>query len=227
MKNSKLLIGIMCIAFIFTACKKENNTEVQVLFHTSGKTAVGRSFTFNKFNVYLSDFYLLNAIGDTTYIKDVMLAKLNADNSFSTDVPKEIQKFGFSFGLSPQLNNSIPESFPASHPLSVEQDMYWGMLKYRFLVIDGGNVDTSYARNQTPVMPFSYHLGTDTLYRKLVFNRPVVDGDKVKIVLDIDKLFVLDSTRFNLNNFSNHSDPGQIPNAIKMVDAFISGISVQ
>ncbi|HNL84953.1 MAG TPA: hypothetical protein PKO18_06925, partial [Chitinophagales bacterium] len=74
MKKSNLLIGIMCITSIFTACKKENNTEVKVLFHSSGKTAVGRSFTFNKFNVYLSDFYLLNAIGDTTYIKDVMLA---------------------------------------------------------------------------------------------------------------------------------------------------------
>ncbi len=223
----KKYFWVSLLLFSILSCSKNENTKIQVLFHSTGKTALGRAYTFNEFNTYLSNFYLLNSNGDTTKIKDVMLVKLNADNSFSFTVPKGIQKFGFSFGLDPQQNNSIPENYSASQPLSVEQGMYWGMIKYRFLVIDGGNVDSSAARNKTPTMPFSYHLGTDSLYRKLVFNRPVVDGDNIKIVLDIDKLFVLDSITFNLNNFSNHSEVHQIPDGIKIVNAFVSGISVQ
>src|SRR4051812_14764013 len=182
-----LILGMIrnCLLFAFAllsilSCTKKNvgfgggPLRVNVMFENlSGKTPVNRNYNIDIARLYLSHFELVDNSGNSMQVKDLLLANKDNDfdaNSFSFNLPSATYtKLRFHFGLDPATNNSNPSSFNASHPLSLNQDMYWGMLKYRFIVVEG-QIDSSAAKNQTPSNPFSMHLGTDTLYRTITSN---------------------------------------------------------
>lgn len=144
---------------------------------------------------------------------------------FTFKMPKgNFKTFKFYFGLDAATNNSIPMNFPASNPLSVESGMYWDMLKYRFLVVEG-NIDNSPAKNQPPASPFSMHLGSDTLYTEIPVAVIPKNGKTVHISIDMRNLFVLDTDVFEISNFSNHSTTAELPKAISIKNNWINGIT--
>jgi hypothetical protein len=227
MKTISILLSF-CILLLFSCKKQEEDVQVKITFYNSpDKTPFNRNYTIDQTRLYLSNFQLIDVSGNIVNIKDLILVKSGNDNSFTFNLPSgTFSSFKYSFGLDKTTNNLDPSNYEASHPLSTEQDMFWGMLKYRFIVIEG-KIDSSIAKNKTPEQPFSMHLGTDTLYREITTN--IVDnklkrGSVVSININLNKIFVLDTETFNLNNFSNHSDESQIPRAITIVDTLVSGI---
>jgi hypothetical protein len=223
------IIFTLCISLFF-ACKKQVEDDVQVkitINNLKDTTLLGRKYIIDETRFYLSNFQLININGNAENIKDIVIVKNDKDNSFTFNLPSgTFSAFNFSFGLDKNTNNSNPNSFDDTHPLSTKQDMFWGMLKYRFIVTEG-KIDTSIAKNQTPIFPVSMHLGTDTLYRVIsttIANNKLKRGSIINISVNLNKLFVLDKDTFDFNSFSNHSDVSQIPRAITIVDSLVNGI---
>jgi hypothetical protein len=214
------------------SCKKDKQEEVQVQVsfqNTSGKTPVNRNYSITAARLYLSHFSVVDSNGNETAVKDIFLADKNSGNAFSFTLPYgSFSKLRYHFGIDPQTNHDAdPASFDASHPLSLSHDMYWGMLRYRFIVAEG-TVDSSASKNQTPANPFSMHLGTDTLYREITANIGTIKrGSTIHITIDLAKLFPLDENDFYITNFSNHSEPSEIPAAIRIVENLMTGIHTE
>lgn len=218
----------MTAVFLFTACKKDDTVNVLFNFQNlQGTTAKGRAYVIDpaKNKLLFSNFEYVDAEGNVKLVKDAFLLK-SSDNGFSFKVPSgSFSSFKFYFGLDKATNNAVPMSFPASSPLSVESGMYWDMLKYRFLIVEG-DIDNSSTKDQTPAAPFSMHLGTDTMYAEIPVTGGVpMGGSTLQINLDMSKLFVLDEDTFEISNFSNHSSPSEIPNGVAIRNSFVNGIS--
>lgn len=229
----QLILYLFCF-FLFTNCNKEetikdNKVTVQFSFvNASGITNANRSYNFDvaKTLVLFSSFEYVDSIGNATKVKDDFLVKQN-NTSFKFDVPVgNYYAFRFSFGIDTSLNNRLPMSFPAAHPLSVESGLYWDMLKYRFMVAQG-NIDSSLAKNKTPNLPFSMHLGSDTLFTKINVPQVPLQNALVNIQLDLKSLLVLDAEPFRVTNFSNHSESSDIANAVAIKNSFVNNIKVE
>ena len=189
---------------------------------------VNRSYTITTARVYLSNFSILDSNNNAVAVKDIILVNKDNSNTFSFKLPSGVnyQKIRFCFGLDYAANHTVdPSVFAPSHPLSLSQDMFWGMLRYRFIVVEG-KIDSSSAKNQVPANPFSMHLGSDTLYRSITANLPAAlsVGTTINIKADVSKMFVLDQSVFDITNFSNHSATAEIPNAIVITDNFVNAI---
>ncbi|MDB5228679.1 MAG: hypothetical protein JWN78_2872 [Bacteroidota bacterium] len=228
------LLSVFALLSILSCTKKNigfggGPVRVNVMFeNSSGKTSVNRSYNIDIARLYLSHFELIDNAGNTKPVKDLLLANKDNDfdaNSFSFDLPSgTYTKLRFHFGLDPATNNSNPSTFDVSNPLSLSQDMYWGMLKYRFIVVEG-QIDSSVAKNQIPANPFSMHLGTDTLYRQITSDlNSIKEGGQITIHIDLSKLFILDQNTFDITNFSNHSSTADIPNAIAITNNLTNAI---
>lgn len=217
---------IIVLSILIFSCKKEDKVKVQFNIKSTGKTSNGRNYQIDasKTRIFFSNFKYVDSAGNETLVKDVFLYKTASNNSFTFDFPEgNYTFFKFSYGLDKTTNNFIPMSFPASSPLSVEEGMYWDMLKYRFSVIEA-DIDNSASKDQSPNSPFSMHLGTDTLYAEINTSLLPFNGSTLAIELDMDKLFVLDADPFQITNFSNHSEPSEIPRAVAIKNSFVSGI---
>lgn len=217
------------ISMSLVSCKKE--TTVQVIFKVknfSGKTDIGRAYSIdsNEYKILFSNFEYTDTKGKAKRVKDIFLLK-NDNNSFSFNAPNgNYTSFRFFLGLDKKTNNTQPNSYPASHPLSVENSLYWDMLKYRFIVLEG-KIDNSSTIDQLPSMPFSMHLGADTLYTKIpVTNEIFRHTNTIQITIDLQKLFVLDKDVFEIAHFSNHSEAYQIADAIAIKNSLINGITI-
>ena len=224
MKSAIFLLFAICV--ISTSCKKEQEVNVNFYIKETSKTANNRSYALelSKLKILFSNFKLTDNSSNDVIVKDVFLYK-TSNSKFSFKIPEgNFESFSFSFGLDAATNNSIPTSFSAAHPLSVENGLYWDMLKYRFLVAEG-NIDDSPLKNETPDAPFSMHLGTDTLYTTFTVTDVIYNGSSIDITMDLDKLFVLDSDPFQIINFSNHSEPSEISRGIQIKNSFVNGIT--
>lgn len=222
MKNF-IVIFISCVLLL--SCKKQDDVTVLFTMKTSNKTPNNRAYQLAvaKTRILFSNFKYIDKKNKEILVKDVFLVT-SATTTFGFKIPAgDLAKFKFSFGLDKTQNNSVPSSFPASNPLSVESGLYWDMLKYRFLILEG-NIDNSVAKNQAPNTPFSMHIGSDTMYQEIMVDNFPKDNDQLNITLDLDKLFVLDSDDFQLTNFSNHSEASEIPNGIAIRNSFVNSI---
>ena len=230
MKLSSFIIPL-CLLLAFSCKKQEEDVKVNITIENSpNKTAVNRNYTIEKTRFYLSNFQLIDGNGNAVNVKDLILVKSGNQNSFTFNLPSgTFSSFRYSFGLDAATNNSNPSNFDDAHPLSTKQDMFWGMLKYRFIVTEG-LLDSSTTKDKSPIVPYSMHLGSDTLYRVITQN---IAGNKIKrgsvitIRVNMNNLFVLDQDNFNITNFSNHSDVSEIPKGILITDNFVNGIKTE
>ena len=218
-------IILFTLALFIFSCKKEETVTVQFTVKSTSKTPNGRNYAIDasKTKIFFSNFILADSAGNETEVKDVFLYK-TSNNNFKFSFPEgNFTSMKFAYGLDRTTNNLTPMRFPASNPLSVEEGLYWDMLKYRFSVIEA-SIDNSVAKDQAPNAPFSMHLGSDTLYTEINVSTLPYNGSTLNIELDMDKLFVLDSDPFQIINFSNHSEPSEIARAISIKNAFVNGI---
>ncbi len=212
-------------SLLLSCNKNKNDVTVSFLFKSTNKTPNNRPYIIDiaKTKILFSNFKYIDKYNKEVLIKDLFLLT-SKNTNFEFKFPSgDYSKFVFSFGLDKNKNNSKPSNFVANHPLSVETGLYWDMLKYRFLVLEG-DIDNSSTKNQTPNVPFSMHLGSDTLYQEIITTKIPNSGEHLTIILDLDKLFVLDNDLFQITNFSNHSEPSEIPNAIAIRNSFINNI---
>ncbi|MCP4099594.1 MAG: hypothetical protein GY748_25525 [Planctomycetaceae bacterium] len=167
----------------------------------------GRNFYLRDMRVYISDLNILTDNGDKVLLEDLALMEWpGTKSSFQVTVPKDdYQGVEFYIGLDSVTNSALPTDFEASHPLSAEQDMHWGMMKYRFLIFEG-SVDTSVSGDLAPQRPLSFHLGRDALFTKvkIIRNVPITgigvfftlnfevndmfDGDAGTIDISVDRV---------------------------------------
>jgi hypothetical protein len=218
-------IVALSLLLLFSCSEKEEDGMVTFTVKSTNVTPNGRAFALDnsKTRIYFSNFKFKDAEDKEVLVKDIFLYS-STNTSFTFSVPKgNYTLFEFAFGLDAVQNANTPASFSASHPLSVENGMFWDMLKYRFLVVEG-NIDNSPTKDQTPATPFSMHLGTDTLYTRIAAVAVPKSGEVLNIELDLDKLFVLDADPFQLINFSNHSEFSEIPRTVAIKNSFVSGI---
>ncbi len=217
---------LIVFVFLLFSCKKEDQVKVQFQIKSTGKTPNGRNYSIDasKTKIFFSNFKFMDISGNEAMVKDVFLYQTLNNNNFNFVMPEgNFTSFKFSYGLDKTTNNFVPMSFPASSPLSVEEGMYWDMLKYRFSIIEA-NIDNSVTKDQAPNSPFSMHLGSDTLYAEVNVSNLPYKGSTLNIELDMDKLFVLDEDPFQIINFSNHSEPSEIARAVAIKNSFVSGI---
>lgn len=226
MKLLKILILMFILSMFAFSCKKEKTATISFQLKSTFKTPLGRNYILDasKLKILFSDFRLVTAAGNEIKLKDFFLYKSNQSN-FSVQIPEgEFVAFKFCFGIDTFWNNKNPISFSSSHPLSVEEGLYWDMLKYRFAVVEGA-IDNSPSKNQTPNTPFSMHLGTDTLYSIIIPNQIPKNGTTLLCQFNLDSLFILDKEPFQITNFSNHSEPSEIQKAIEIKNSFINSFS--
>lgn len=161
-------------------------------------------------NVVLGDWYL-NTHGDSVkfstlkmYISKIEFVKDNFDIVDVTDAllydfenpnPQEFlidagtyQEVRFGIGVAPEFNNLDPATFPSEHPLSAENNMYWGWASmYKFFVTEG-QFSTCFIEGTQNPKSFAYHSGTDTLYREVQLPKifSVADNQITPLELNID-----------------------------------------
>lgn len=174
---------------------------------------------------YLSDITLITkdsqevTAGFRKYSENVFLYQMGRENAFSLDLdPNEFVAIRFHLGLDSALNYSNPNIYAANHPLSRNQDMYWDMTNYRFLVLEGrANYPDADAWNHY----MSYHLGGDEYLRMVTvpIDIDLKEGQKksLSLTLDVKNFFEnIDITTF----FSFHSSEIDKEKGLQMMDNF-------
>ncbi|MCB9033714.1 MAG: hypothetical protein H6553_07745 [Chitinophagales bacterium] len=232
MRKFGFLLVMAMLAIV--SCKKEQDA-ILFNFDVSGVNTTNRNLTVNgrntileTFKMYISNIKLVTTNNDTVTISDYILYDLSEDNDLIhiNNSDETYTKLIFSIGLDSIQNSSLPETFPEEHPLSSKQGMYWPMLNYRFLVAEGTydtlGTGTSYDG------AFSLHLGRNILYHTVEYDFPnPTKNNQINIVFNFEKMFQSNAGNLDLKyNFSNHSEPAQMPQAILLMDNFVNGITV-
>ncbi len=138
----------------------------------------------------------------------------------------------FGIGLSTELNDSDPTSFKKDHPLSSYQNMYWNMLKYRFVKFEGrANLSGSLQKGNDFLL--AYHTGTDPLYTVVSlpgnYSLNPEDNNTIKVNIELDELFASSQNPIDFETEAQtHSTSADIPVAKKfttnLTRAFLSNL---
>jgi hypothetical protein len=191
----------------------------------------GISYKITTLKFYISNIRLVNHQGEEIPFKidanilgseqGVFLYEYGKNESFSGSIPENhYMKLRFDLGLDSVLNNIDPNQFSAEHPLSRDKDMFWDMMKYRFVVMEG-NADTSKLDQYN--FPFSYHLGGKDFLRNIEMDIDWnVKSDQVTslpIRIDLDKVFTDGANKIDvLTFFSYHSMDEQKGIGMQLMD---------
>lgn len=246
-----LTVSLLAATVFIAGCKKDNepaipngtgkNTlEVTFAAKANGKTfnlndsfdltTEGFNYTFNILKFYVSQFRLVKNDNSTVLVKDIDMIDFRTDAphvSFKAEIPEgDYKEIKFGIGVDSANNHRLPNSFPVDHPLASSKGMYWSMINYRFMIMEG-RLDTTAADSLYNV-PFGVHTGTDELYREKTFAHALKflkgDDKKITIELDVDKL--LTGLNFKTDHVSHSEGPG-FPLAEKVADNFVNNLSVK
>jgi hypothetical protein len=238
---------MMLILLVFTvaSCREEDDSnkgnnsktvEINTVLESNGQPinigetitlSNGRDFRLTKFRIYLSNINLVKANGDKTPITEVALTDVGDEStgSFSTAIEAgNYNSVEIDLGLNPVLNDSDPTSFPTDHPLSTFNQMYWSMLKYRFLILEGrSNISGTLGSNDDVL--HAYHPGTNPSFRQVSFNLDSSFSDKLnsgnvnlELVFDLDEIFTTEPAIDMVAEPQTHSEPVDIAIAVKMMN---------
>ena len=240
------LIVLLLISILFLNCSKPilNTGSLQLNYRLYfGDTILQKDnqYPFSTFGkkyffrpdvvkIYLSNVRTSNNIYVLSYT-DIALMNLNDSNTLSIfynfKSNERTSPLEFTLGLTSEYNNSDPNKFPIEHPLSTAKSMYWGMMKYRFVVIEGSISDS----NGVTLNNVSYHTGVD-LSRFIVFKDALKLGVNhaaiTDIKIDIKKIFTYPGQEINpVTEKLTHSSPGaEYELAKKITNNLESGISI-
>ncbi|MES2629409.1 MAG: MbnP family protein [Bacteroidota bacterium] len=133
---------------------------------------------------YLSDFAYSDASGKFKVIRDAYLydRELMGD-TIQLEIPDNAVSIRFGIGVPPGTNTGDPTVYSSKHPYSVKgsKGMHWGWSTgYRFIMFEGRRDSVSTGNFDEP---YSFHTGTDSLYKVMTFALP---GKFKDINLNID-----------------------------------------
>jgi hypothetical protein len=155
---------------------------------------------------------------------------LGKETSFKGTLPPgQYTRLSFDLGLRPSLNDLDPNQFSREHPLSRNTDMYWDMLKYRFLTFEG-TADPK--KNGSNDLYFTYHLGGNDFLRQanLNINMQAEDGKSTsaKVNIDVMKIFSNPAGSIDITSFfSYHSQDLEKEKGLKMMDFLQASTNVE
>lgn len=189
MKKYSLLLAFFSLLSLM-ACKEEDDVpsaDFSVTFKANygGETLEkNKDYTFGAFPIffessrmYLSDIRLVNAEREVI-LSDIEYLDFTPENAVSAtplitfkNVPEgDYTSVRIGYGVKPPLNAKRPSDFPAGSPLAIEIDYWAGWKSYIFSVLDGkADPDNDGSKN----LSFSYHCGSDAVYRVFEFNVPI------------------------------------------------------
>lgn len=241
----KLTFLLLSVSLFIFSCKKDetsvdnDNISIEISAISDGKAAKineelnhlsGLKYKISDLKIYISNIRLVNHQGEDIKFQmenipgseqGVFLYLVGSNESFSGSLPdNHYTRLKFDVGLAPTLNDLNPNQFSKDHPLSRDTDMYWDMMKYRFVFFDG-KLDK--AENGSFDFPFSYHLGGDDFLRSAELDINLnVSGDKklqIPVKLNLDKFFTDNTESIDINSFfSYHSGDGQKETGLLMMD---------
>lgn len=243
-KYLKLLFPLTFIAVLFNACNKEGTGYVAVNYaYYFGDSVLKSDVKYNfvsggkkyQFRVDVMKMYVartsaVNAANTATELKDVALFNYKNGSSLlvmDTTPSGDYASFKFTLGLDTVLNNSSPSSFPISHPLSTAQSMYWGMLKYRFVVMEGIIHDST----GKEIGSVSYHTGVDLSRVKTITQAFKVSDNQttnISVKFNLEKVFTATGNNIDPTTETfTHSSPGvEYTLAKKVMDNLASGTTI-
>ncbi|MCS6980708.1 MAG: hypothetical protein N2110_03105 [Flavobacteriales bacterium] len=213
------------------------------LVHDVSYPYQGGHVRFVNTRFYVSLPAVRNAQGDTLYFEDAyaLLDELQSDFVVGKIPYGQYTHLFFGMGVDYARNTQLgpkaqpATAYPMDHPLSAVHGMYWGWNPgYIFAQCDGrfdANGNGSFTDPEDVL--FSYHPGTDKLYRYI--QKPVsfhAHGEKIILTLQLNILKCLESIDI-VNHPTAHpvspSDP-EYPTAKSFVDAYgeaFSPVNVQ
>ena len=247
----KKFLSILLLIAIFTTpgCEPEKKTTKKTIyedikFHVrlmNGSEAVElhdsillesqHKLVLSVFKAYLSNIKARNSEDQLILLKDVALISLgdSLNHTFTAQVPTgHYQELQIGFGLNAEQNASDPDSYPQDHPLATYQSMYWSMLKYRFIKMEGW----IYTNSMDKDTAISYHTGTDALYQVRHFNESfnVSEAEVTQLQVEIDINKVFDGPAGSIDPMQEpqtHSTPANFSVASRLMENMAESAKIQ
>ncbi|MGB6036868.1 MAG: MbnP family protein [Cryomorphaceae bacterium] len=193
----------------------------------------GYPFNVTDVKFYISNIRLHKSSGDFVEISDIELIRIQENKrSLEFVIPRgNYTGMSYDLGVPAALNGTNDPDFsisqyPTGHPLSevTSAGMYWQWASgYRFFSFDG-RFDLEPNTSGLLPSPFSFHTGTDTLFRELgVFQKSVnIEPGETTLfsfAVDIDSIFATVADTINLAEVSSfHGSEDQMETGIKLAN---------
>mgnify|MGYP005667126135 CR=1 FL=1 len=237
----KKYLLLLLVAFGLFSCGDDDSTTGEVTFYLQPlfngsevlpneviQSTDGRNFSLKELRVYLTDLNLITNNDDRVSVSDLSLINWPTSNAITARVPiQQYKGVEFHVGLDAATNSLNPIDFEDSHPLSADQEMHWGMIKYRFISFVG-YVDTSSAGNLQPENLIQYHLGRDSLYKAVeiarTFNK-VGASDTYPLSFELNKMFDGPAGEIDIAvHRTNHSGEADMDKASIIMRNFVEAL---
>lgn len=165
----------------------------------------GQELKISELRFYLSDVRAVRDDFSEIDITDIVLKDFADTTTFDFALPAgTYQALRLGIGVSPDLNTTDPVTYPDDHPLSYSQNTYWTWnTQYKFVMIEG-RFNQSY-NDEGTIEAFSYHTGTDTLYRTVDIPKlfTLYDNQRTQVDLTLDINEVFDNLDMLDENFTH------------------------
>lgn len=253
-KGMKYIVSIIIALSFLTSCKenepdvKPSKATLKITFDTRWQDqdfAMEQVYYDNfdhrirvdKFMSYISKLGIENSSSNFIELKDFYLADFSSDPTFTFEVdPGTYNKLMFGLGIPEAYNkNQDPAQYPSSSPLSVAGSLgmfwYWDT-GYIFTKFEG-KADLSGTEGEPLLDPYIFHLGADTLYRRMSFNNLAMNlqaGDTKTLTLKIQVDQLLGTGDVNdidiaTENITHSNNSMEL--AIKVADNYANAITVE
>lgn len=187
-----------------------------------------RDFRVELLKFYMNNMIVVDDAGNEVLLKDVALYNASESDVLSItvdDVPAgTYTKFKTGLGLNSEVNALNPADYESSHPLSLDNQMYWGWAsKYKFVVVEG-RVDAGTGSLESI---FAYHSGTDELFRNMEvdlvdFEVKETGTSVLQLNVNIDEMFQGSGGTLDFVDENSSHTTSNIEYVIKLTDNMIN-----
>lgn len=226
----KLIVLILAIPFLFASCdnggislKRKGSIDMNFKATYDGAPMVlgdfydypsgqGHRITFQVFNFFVSEVQL----GAEDKVEDAIFFDFRENHSAASTAPNgesfvienipagDYSSLNFGVGISAALNATNPADYRSDEALS-NTSMYWDWRgSYIFAMIEGG-IDTT--GDGLINVPFTYHMGSDALFRDASFSNPITiergTATPLNFGVDLKDVLVKDGTAFDIAGASS------------------------
>jgi hypothetical protein len=148
-------------------------------------------------NAILKDKNSKIALIDFTNLTDLGKASSGITTEFDMAIGS-YTTFNFNVGVPKNENEKKPGDFDAGHPLA-EEGNYWAAWDSFIFTKLEGSVDTS--KTGIYDFQFSYHTGTEEMFRKVVLRSPfaIKAGETTELVVELDVKELLEGKNGTVN----------------------------
>lgn len=252
MKKGLPLLGLAVASAIFLAgCKKDEEGSLKVTFRGAyGNDPLvmfdvhdyidGQRIQFTRSEFFVSDLNLIDDAGNAYPLTDVELVDLTLTTPAAAEqgitftfnnIPAGVYpNFEFGFGVASDVNATKPVDYPSSSPLS-NAGRYWDAWTSYIFSKTEGNLDTIIDGVDNGTLGFSYHSGTDDLFRLFRINNEVSITDdgttEILFTLDHEKLLGVPADAVNIKTFPHNHNPGEMEQVTAIINNVIDGLSYE